>query len=79
MADDGVRIERHAQTVIVLIMVALLLWVGATTQQTAINVAKLGVDVTYLQQQVAKPDSKFREIEVRLDRIESQLTQLQSK
>lgn len=70
---NGPRLERHAQTVIVLILVALLLWVGSTTQQTAINVAKLSVDVTYLQSAIKEPDGKFDEIEVRLDRIEQQL------
>ena len=70
---NGQRLERHAQTVIVLIVVALLLWVGATTQQTAITVAKLSVDVTYLQAAMKEPDDKFDEIEIRLDRIEQQL------
>jgi len=71
--DDGQRLERHAQTVIVLVVVALLLWVGSTTQQTAIAVAKLSVDVAYLQAEVQKPNTKFEEIEERLDRIEQQL------
>ena len=75
-ADNGtVRFERHLQTIIVMIVVALLLWVGATTQQTAIAVAKLSVDVNYLQAEIKKPDSKFDEIEQRLDRIERSLLQ----
>jgi tRNA(Phe) wybutosine-synthesizing methylase Tyw3 len=77
--ENGQRLERHAQTVIVLIVVALLLWVGATTQQTAITVAKLSVDVAYLQSAIQRPDEKFKEIESRLDRIEKQLTKLEPK
>lgn len=41
--------ERHAQTAGVLLLVALLLWVGNTTQTTSVAVAKMGVEITYLK------------------------------
>ena len=71
-------IERHAQTLLVLILVALLVWVGGTTQGTAIAVAQMQVQITQLQVDVRKPDGKFNEIERRLDSIERQLQDIKS-
>ena len=47
--------ERHAQTALVLVVVALLLWVGKTTQDTAITVAAMRVEVAYLKATVEQP------------------------
>lgn len=47
--------ERHAQTALVLLLVALLLWVGATTQGTAIAVAEMRVEIAYLKISVESP------------------------
>lgn len=41
--------ERHTQTALVMLLVALLLWVGNTTQQTSIEVAELKVEIRYLK------------------------------
>lgn len=65
--------ERHAQTALVMLLVALLVWVGKTVQDTAIAVGRMQVEVSQLQAQIAKPDSKFKEIELRLQTIEKQL------
>lgn len=48
-------LERHAQTVLVLLLVALLLWVGNTTQNTAVAVAEMRVELAFLKATVAKP------------------------
>ena len=48
--------ERHAQTIMALIVVALLIWVGQTTQATAVKVATLEAKIISLQEQVGKPD-----------------------
>lgn len=71
--NGGVKLERHAQTVIVMVVVALLLWVGVTVQNTSIQVARLQIEVTYIQEVIKRPDSKFAEIERRLDSIEKSL------
>lgn len=47
--------ERHAQTVMVLMLVALLLWVGATTQNTAVAIAEMRVEIAYLKVSVDRP------------------------
>lgn len=65
------NIERHLQTLIVVIVVGLLGWVGTTVQETQVAVAKLSVEIEFLKTEIQKPSSKFKEIEARLDRIES--------
>lgn len=47
--------ERHAQTALVLLLVALLLWVGSTTQDTAVAVAEMRVEIAYLKLSVERP------------------------
>lgn len=71
--------ERHAQTALVLLVVALLAWVGKTTQETAVTVAKLNVHVETLQRQTAPTNQKFREIEKRLDSIENKLQSISDR
>lgn len=80
MVDEMSRaFERHAQTALVLLVVALLAWVGKTTQETAVTIAKLHVHVDTLQRQTAPTTQKFREIEKRLDSIERQLQSISDK
>lgn len=71
--------ERHAQTALVLILVALLVWVGKTTQDTAVAIAQVKVEIQHLQRQTEPTSRKFREIEVRLDSIERQLQSISDK
>lgn len=73
-------LERHFQTVVSGIALAILLWVGVTTQSTAVEMAKMSVEVAYLRTQINAntqalkvPDGKFSRIEERLDSIESAL------
>jgi hypothetical protein len=60
MTEEGIKVitntfERHAQTALVLLLVALLLWVGNTTQQTAVTVAEMRVEMAYLKVKVDEP------------------------
>jgi len=44
--------ERHAQTVLTLLVCALLTWVGYSTHQNQIQLAQLTIRIEFLQQQV---------------------------
>jgi hypothetical protein len=65
-------LERHAQTVIVLVLTALLLWVGNTTQEMAVAIGKMEVEV----QNLKNTDAKLVDIESRLGSIEVTLAGL---
>jgi hypothetical protein len=47
--------ERHAQSVVALLLVALLLWVATTTQDTSVAVAEMRVEIAYLKVAVERP------------------------
>ena len=47
--------ERHTQTALVLLLVALLLWVGSTTQTTAVSIAEMRIEIAYLKVSVERP------------------------
>jgi len=47
--------ERHAQTALVLLLVALLVWVGSTTQQTSVAIAELRIEVGFLKNSIDAP------------------------
>ena len=66
-------LERHLQTLIVIIIVGLLGWVGTTVQETQVAVAKLTVELQFVKNELRKPDQKFQRIEERLDSIERAL------
>lgn len=73
MTEQQRAIERHAQTVLVLVLVAILLWVGSTTQKTAVQVASMSVQIENLRERVNQPPAQFQRIEQRLDDIERQI------
>lgn len=50
--------ERHAQTALVMLLVALLLWVGNTTQRTSVAVAEMRVEISYLKEAVEGLEEK---------------------
>lgn len=70
---DRTSIERHLQTLIVIIIVGLLGWVGTTVQETQVAVAKLTVEMEFLKIEVAKPSSQIFNLEHRLDELESEV------
>ena len=70
---DRVSMERHLQTVIVVIIVGLLGWVGTTVQATQVAVAQLSIEIEYMKVEVQKPTKRFADIEARLDVVERKL------
>lgn len=66
-------LERHAITVLVLVIVALILWVGSNVQQAQVQLAAIEVELNYIKEQTTNDNNKFHEIEKRLDSIERQL------
>jgi len=49
-------IERHAQSVVVIVIVALLIWVGTTVQANSIHLATIQVEVTQLKEAITAPN-----------------------
>jgi hypothetical protein len=69
--------ERHAQTALVLLLVTILIWVGNTTQNTAVSVAEMRVELAYLKRAVDTPTAiheqtthELRDLERRVSAIE---------
>ncbi len=63
--------ERHAQTALTLIMVALILWVGSATQATQIKVAELTVQVNNLQSVINAPEARVNDLTRRIEVLEA--------
>ncbi len=63
--------ERHAQTVLVLVLVALLLWVGKTTQDTAVSIAEMRVELTFLKREVQQ-QHPHEDLYRRVERLEEE-------
>ncbi len=59
--------ERHTQTALVLLLVALLLWVGSTTQTTAVSIAEMRIEIAYLKVSVERPHEHGTTIEAITD------------
>ena len=66
-------LERHAITVLTMVIVALILWVGNGVQGNQIKLAAIEVELNYIKQNTTMDNNKFHEIEKRLDSIERQL------
>ena len=47
--------ERHVTTVLVMVVVAILLWIGATVSKTQVSVAEMRVQIAFMQAQMAEP------------------------
>lgn len=75
--DETVRLtpgfERHAITVLTLVMVALILWVGNGVQQTQVRLAAMEVELAYIKRGINGDNNKFSKIEERLNAIEKAL------
>jgi hypothetical protein len=69
----GAGVERHAITVLTLIIVALILWVGNSVQQNQVELSAIEVELRYIKEAVVQDNKKFLEIEARLDAIETAL------
>lgn len=57
-------------TVLTLVIVALILWVGGGVQQTQVKLAAIEVELSYIKRGMNNDNGKFDEIERRLDAIE---------
>ena len=62
--------ERHAQTALVLVLVALLLWVGDTTQNTSLVVAEMRVELAFLKATHDKPSDEVKSLNRRVALLE---------
>ena len=62
--------ERHAQTGLTVVLVALLVWVGSTTQTTQIKLAELAVEVKNLKDVVRTPNARMNDLTSRIELIE---------
>ena len=81
MGDTEKRdMERHAQSALTLVVVALLIWVGATTQDAAVKIAALDVQVQAMQTRLDTPSPSVmllidqnKELRSRVLRLENDL------
>lgn len=62
--------ERHAQTGLTVVLVALLVWVGSTTQTTQIKLAELAIEVKNLKDVVRTPNARVDDLTDRMELIE---------
>lgn len=69
--------ERHAQTALVLLLVALLLWVGNTTQQTSVAVAEMRVEVAYLKALSEQPNPEIRQLTGRISDLVNRVSHVE--
>lgn len=75
MNEDTRTFERHAQTALVILVVALLGWVGLTVNQNQIELAKLTVTVQSLNNQIAAPTARVNDLTRRIEIIETHVLQ----
>jgi len=69
--------ERHAQTTLAMILVALLLWVGKTVQDTAVGVAELRVEVGFLKRAHEQPNIRLDDLEHRMTLLEQRMIKVE--
>ena len=61
--------ERPAITVLTMLIVALILWVGNSVQQTRVEMAAIQVELSYIKQGIINESNSFMEIEGRHDQL----------
>lgn len=69
--------ERHAQTALVLLLVGLLMWVGNTTQATAVAIGSMRVEIAFLKAAAAAPPPQYVELSKRVDDQVDRLNRLE--
>ena len=67
----GTAFERHSQTGLTLLGVALLVWVGSTTQSTQIKLAELAVEVNNMKDIVRAPQANLDNLTARVKALET--------
>jgi len=73
VTTDKINVERHLQTIIVVIIVGLLGWVGSTVQETQVQLAGVQVELQNIKENLLMDRSKFNSIEKRLDDLERKM------
>lgn len=63
--------ERHAQTALVILVVALLGWVGLTVNANQIELAKLTVNVQNLNNKVTATPARVNDLTRRIEILET--------
>ena len=71
-------LERHAQTVVVMITAALLLWVGNTTQKTQVAVAEMRVEIRLLKESSEQPNVAYEQLKSRVDYLQEKVMRLEA-
>lgn len=63
--------EQHWQTGLTILVVALLCWVGLTTQNTQVEVARIAEKVTNLEKNQMRPNHRIDELDRRVRVLET--------
>ena len=72
-------VERHTQTVVVLVLAALLFWVGNTTQETSVSVAEMRIEVAFLKEAAERPAPGIKNLNERVDRLNTRVINLENE
>lgn len=79
VSEETRTLERHAQTALTVLVVALLGWVGLTTQETQVKVAQLTVEIEQIQSQLELAPLRVTDTVRRMERLEDIYIQLREK
>ena len=60
---DTSGVEKHIITIAVSVMTALLLWIGYSTNNTAISIAELRVEVRSMANSMGNHEKRIHELE----------------
>ena len=71
------NMERHVISILTIVIVALIMWVGNSVQQAQITLGQMEVELGYIKNSLTSDRDKFQNIENRLDSIERELRALQ--
>lgn len=72
-------VERHAISILTVVIVALIMWVGNSVQQTQITLGQIEIELQYIKKSITNDRNKFQKIEDRLDSIERELRSIKDK
>ena len=71
--------ERHAVSILTVVIVALIVWVGNSVQTAQVMLAQIEIELSYIKVSLNHDRNKFEKIESRLDSIERELRGLKSE
>lgn len=79
------NLERHIQTAIQIILVALIMWVGNTSLETRDSITELKTQMTEARQQIGEMNQRFdryllrTEADARFDSLKAQNTEIAAR